>query len=104
MSTYNGDIEYAASPASATLTQNVNQASTTTTLTSSANPSVFGQSVTFTATIGVSAPGSGAGTAPTGTITFSVDGVAGTPIAVSTTAGVTTATFKIGRASCREKA
>ena len=39
---------------------------TTTTLTSSTNPSVFGQSVTFTATV---APSSGSGT-PTGTVTF----------------------------------
>jgi hypothetical protein len=40
---------------------------TTTTLTSSSNPSVFGQPVTFTATVTVSAPGMGT---PTGTITF----------------------------------
>ena len=45
----------------------VSQASTTTTLTSSANPSVFGQSVTFTAV--VAAVPSGGGT-PTGTVNF----------------------------------
>ncbi len=39
---------------------------TTTTLTSSTNPSVFGQSVTFTATV---TPSSGSGT-PTGSVTF----------------------------------
>ncbi len=67
--TYNGDSDFATS--SATLTQTVNQNGTTTTLTSSANPSVYGQSVTFTAT--VSAGSSDAGT-PTGTVTFTDGG------------------------------
>src|SRR5262249_44379944 len=40
---------------------------TTTTVTSSPNPSVFGQSVTFTATVSAASPGSGT---PTGTVTF----------------------------------
>jgi len=44
--------------------------STTTTLTSSTNPSVSGQSVTFTATV---APGAGPGT-PTGTVQFKDNG------------------------------
>jgi large repetitive protein len=44
---------------------------TTTTLTSSVNPSVNGQSVTFTATV---APASGV-TVPTGTVQFLIDGV-----------------------------
>src|SRR5207253_7996640 len=52
---------------SANLTQTVNQAGTTTAVSSSVNPSVFGQSVTFTATVSAVAPG--AGTA-TGTVTF----------------------------------
>src|SRR5439155_19819821 len=51
-------------------TQTVNQASTTRAVTSSSNPSVFGQSVTLTATVSVTAPGPGAATAPTGTVTF----------------------------------
>jgi len=42
----------------------VNQAATATTVTSSLNPSTFGQSVTFTATV------SSAGGTPTGTVTF----------------------------------
>ncbi|HEX5234993.1 MAG TPA: Ig-like domain repeat protein [Silvibacterium sp.] len=46
----------------------VNQASTSTTLSPSANPSAFGESVTFTATVTDSSPGS-TGT-PTGTVTF----------------------------------
>jgi YVTN family beta-propeller protein len=42
-------------------------ANTTTALTSSLNPSTYGQSVTFTATVTVTPPGSGT---PTGTVTF----------------------------------
>ena len=48
-------------------TLTINQASTTTTLASSANPSVYGQSVTFTATVAAVAPGSGT---PTGSVTL----------------------------------
>jgi hypothetical protein len=48
----------------------VNQAGTTTTVTGSPNPSIYGQSVTFTATV---SPTSGNAT-PTGTIQFQVDG------------------------------
>ena len=50
-----------------TLNQTVNKANTSTSLVSSANPSKFGQSVTFTATV-VRIP-AGSGT-PTGTVTF----------------------------------
>jgi hypothetical protein len=50
----------------------VNKASTTTTLVSSANPAVSGQSITFTATVAVTAPGSGM---PTGTVTFFDGGI-----------------------------
>jgi hypothetical protein len=45
----------------------VNQAGTTTSVTSSANSAAVGQSVTFTATVTPVAPGSGT---PTGTVTF----------------------------------
>jgi hypothetical protein len=48
-------------------TQVVNQDSTTTSLVSSANPSVYGQHVQFTATVTAKAPGSGT---PTGTVIF----------------------------------
>ena len=66
----------------------------TTALTSSPNPSSFGESVTFTATVG---PMQGAGT-PTGTVTFS-DG--GTSIGSSTLNGsgvatLTTSTLSVG--------
>jgi hypothetical protein len=47
--------------------QVVNKAATSTALTSSANPSVYSQSVMFTATVTPTAPGGGV---PTGTVTF----------------------------------
>jgi hypothetical protein len=49
------------------LTQTVNKANTTTGLTSSANPSVYRQAVTFKATVAVVSPGAGT---PAGTVTF----------------------------------
>ena len=53
----------------------VNNPATTTTISSSANPSTYGDSVTFTATV---SPNSGTST-PTGTVQFVIDG--GSPIA-----------------------
>jgi hypothetical protein len=61
---YSGDANFTAST-SAALAEAVNQGSTTTTISSSANPSAFDQSVTFTAT--VLPP---AGTTATGAVTF----------------------------------
>jgi hypothetical protein len=52
---------------SETITQVVNKASTKTTLTSSSPTAVFGQPVTFTASVSVLAPGAGS---PSGTIVF----------------------------------
>ncbi len=49
------------------VTQQVNQAATATAVVTSGSPSVYGQPVTFTATVSVSGPGAGA---PSGTITF----------------------------------
>ncbi len=63
--TYNGDSNFTVSLGSNT--QIVAQASTSTALLSSQSPSVFGQAVTFTATVSVLAPGAGA---PTGSVTF----------------------------------
>lgn len=59
-------------PSSPVLLQTVNQASTTTALDVNLNPSGIGQSVGFTATVSVVAPGGGT---PTGTVQFSVDGL-----------------------------
>ena len=51
---YNGDANFSVSTSTA-LAQSVNPARTTTSLTSSPNPSVYGQSVTFTASVSQSA-------------------------------------------------
>src|SRR5207247_5336163 len=64
--TYVGDGNFNTSTSGA-VSQVVKQANTTTTLASSANPSVFGQSVTFTATVAVVAPCAGS---PAGTVNF----------------------------------
>ncbi|MGW7261795.1 beta strand repeat-containing protein, partial [Streptomyces sp. NPDC054834] len=63
--TYSGNANFAGS--SGTDTQTVNQAATTTVVVSSPDPSVVGQSVTFTATVAAVAPGAGT---PSGTVTF----------------------------------
>ncbi|OLE78178.1 MAG: hypothetical protein AUG06_11440 [Actinobacteria bacterium 13_1_20CM_2_65_11] len=78
---------------SGTLTQTVSKADTTTAHTSAVNPTRFGQSTTFTATVSVVSPGTTAVAPPTGTMTF-YDGSAslGTGT-LSTTGGATTATF-----------
>jgi probable HAF family extracellular repeat protein len=67
---YVGDADFAAST-SAVLTQTVNQAATTTTVTGP-NNSVVGQTVTFTAMVAPVAPGAGI---PTGLVQFKIDGV-----------------------------
>ena len=77
---YNGDANFTPSTSSA-LTQTVNQASTSTSIGSSANPSVFGQSVTFTVTVNAVAPGAGT---PTGTVQFVLDGNNfGSPVSIA---------------------
>jgi hypothetical protein len=69
--TYNGDATYNIS-LSPTMTQSVGPAlrATNTVVTSSRNPSTFGQNVTFTATV---RPATGTGT-PTGSVQFNIDG------------------------------
>src|SRR4030081_2277564 len=66
----------------------------TTTVTSSVNPSVFGQSVTFTAVV------SGIGPVPTGTVNFQDAGVTiagcGAKALVAATATCTTAALSVG--------
>jgi uncharacterized repeat protein (TIGR01451 family) len=63
---YLGTASYAASGPVA-LSQRVNKASTTTTVTAPASATTFGQAATFTATVAPVAPGAGT---PTGTVTF----------------------------------
>src|SRR5581483_9441490 len=55
-------------------------AGSTVVVSSSASPSVFGQSVTLTATVAAATPGSGT---PTGVVTFTVDGAPQTPVVLS---------------------
>src|SRR5207249_9037717 len=63
---YGGDGNYNTST-SGNLTQTVAKASTTSAVASSINPTVFGQSTTFSATVAAVAPGAGT---PTGTVSF----------------------------------
>ena len=53
---YGGDDNFTTSDSTA-LSQTVNQDSTTTSVASSTNPSVYGQAVTFTATVSANPPG-----------------------------------------------
>jgi hypothetical protein len=80
------------------ITQQVNKAATTVTVQSSAAPSVFGQPVTFTATVAVQGPGAGS---PAGTITFT-DGtteLATVPVSSATgfQASVTTSSLAVAQ-------
>jgi Tol biopolymer transport system component len=66
---------------SGSLTQTVNKAATSTTVSSSQTPSFINGAVTFTATVAASPPGAGA---PTGSIQFAANGTnLGSPVALS---------------------
>jgi hypothetical protein len=93
---YAGDSNFLAS-ISTVLTQTVNKATSTMALSTSANPSVFGQPVTLTAVVGAVAPGVGI---PGGTISFT-DGVTvlGTPTLVNGAASLTISSFAVGNHS-----
>jgi VCBS repeat-containing protein len=97
---YGGDGNFAGST-SAVLTETVNKAGTTVALRSSANPSVHGQAVTFTATISVVSPGSGA---PSGSVSF-YDGstLLGTGTVSGGVATFTTSALKVGSHSITAK-
>src|SRR5206468_3824377 len=85
---YAGDASNIGSTSSA-LSQTVNTQSTTTTLASSVNPSTFGQTVTWTATV--------MGSSPSGTVTFK-DGTTtlGTATLASGAASFASAAFNGG--------
>jgi hypothetical protein len=84
---YSGDLAYAPST-SAVLTQTVNKATSSVVLTSSLNPSLFGQSVTVTATTTAGA---------TGTVTFQDAGVTlGTVELSGNAATYTTSALSVG--------
>ncbi len=63
---YSGDSNFAGSTSSP-LVQNVDQAASATAVSSNSNPSSFGQTVTFTATVSALAPGAGS---PGGAVQF----------------------------------
>jgi hypothetical protein len=96
--TYNGAAALLPS-STPTLNQSVHRASTTLTLTSSADPSVAGQSVTFAAVVKVAAPGSGTAT---GTVTFT-DGATtlATVNLAAATAKLTIRTLAVGNHSIK---
>jgi len=74
---YAGDSHFNPSnPPKEQVTQNVEKADSETTLESSLNPSVFGQTVTFTATVEPAGVGLFAPITPTGTVTFTFGTVA----------------------------
>ena len=83
--TYNGDGNHVGG-GSGSFSQTVNQTAATTAVGSTLNPSVYGQSVSFTATV--------TGSSPTGTVQFFVDGnpfdtenlVSGSATSISTSA------------------
>jgi hypothetical protein len=76
---YSGDINHSSST-SAAFTQVVNPAPTSASLSTTATPIAYGQHGSVTVTVKPNPPGTGT---PTGTVTFSVDGVAGAPVALS---------------------
>ena len=84
--TYSGDATSSASQAS--LTEQVNPASTTITLSALPASTTVGQTVTITATVAAS----GAGT-PSGSVTFSIDGVAQAPVPLQSLNGAAVATL-----------
>src|SRR5207237_1168830 len=74
--------------------QTVNQAGSATSLSSSANASVFGRSVAFTAPVAAVGPGAGV---PTGTVTFKDGATAlGTALLVSKSATLQTSALGVG--------
>lgn len=87
---YAGSANFATSKSKA-LHEQIDQDATTTAVTSDANPSVYGQLMTFTVT--VSADNSTAGT-PTGTVTFTVNGDD------DCAHGTATVTLSNGQATC----
>lgn len=89
---YLGDADFGS--ATTSQTQQVNAASTLTSLASSANPSVFGQNVDFTATVTTQAPGAGVAS---GSVEFVIDGGAPQPVAlVAGSATLSTSTLDAG--------
>lgn len=81
---YSGDTNFLPSTGTDTQTVNPGPAATTTTVSGAPNPSVFGQSVTFTATVTANPPATGT---PTGTVAFTISGPGGTVTGSGTLSG-----------------
>jgi len=81
---YGGNTTFLPSTGSGTHTVNPGSAATTTTVVSAPDPTVFGQPVTFTATVTANPPATGT---PTGTVTFTVTGPGGTVTGSGTLSG-----------------
>ncbi|MFF1956029.1 Ig-like domain-containing protein, partial [Streptomyces sp. NPDC058220] len=95
---YSGDSNFAGST-SPVDTQTVTKANTSTAVTASPDPSVFGQPKTLTATVTPVAPGAGT---PTGTVTFFLGGIPQPPVPlVGGAATLTTSTQPAGTRSVR---
>lgn len=91
---YGGDGTFQSSIA--TLTEIVNPASTTTTVSSSSNPSILNSSVTLTATVNVVAPGAGT---PTGSIAFKDGSTVLATVAINTPGQATFSTSSLAAGS-----
>jgi hypothetical protein len=91
---YSGDANHYTSSTSAPVLVTVGKATSSTTVTSSLNPSIFGNSVTFTALVAVLAPGAGS---PTGVAAF-LDGstTLGTGTVSGGVATFTTSALSVG--------
>jgi hypothetical protein len=77
------------------LSANINKGATSTALISSSNPTVTGQSVTYTATPTPTSPATGS---PTGSVTFAINGTGGGSVACDITGD--TVPLSAGSASC----
>ena len=91
--TYGGDGSFTGS--NGALTATISRGQTSTALHSTSNPTVSGQSVTFTATVAPISPATGS---PTGSVTFAIDGTGGGNVACDTTGD--TVPLSGGAASC----
>ena len=90
--TYSGDTDFASSRGDAPLIETITAPAplgTSTQLTPSTNPSTAGQGVVFTATV---LPMTGSGM-PTGTVTFAINGQAGSPVPLAEVGGREEAAF-----------
>ncbi|TVT21195.1 Ig-like domain repeat protein, partial [Amycolatopsis rhizosphaerae] len=92
---YSGDANFTLSTA-AGVTETVGKAATDTTLTALPNPSTYGQSVTFTATVSPTTPLPTGAAGPTGTVTFTIDGTPNTVALIGNQATYTIGGLTVG--------